>query len=94
MRNKTMAYLKIVPKEDWEVLDKYIHDGANVILVPEEALSQELRDIAPKIRDMEGPVDYDFGGEPDACVDFLFGYHSWAACGLGFEAPDGKEDEE
>ena len=59
-----MAQLKIVPKEDWNVLDKYLHRGADVVLVPEEALLDgSLGSMASKIRDLEGYVDYNFGGE-------------------------------
>lgn len=89
-----MAYLKIVPREDMEVLDKYIFKGQEVILVPEEALSQGLRDVASKIRDMEGYVDYSFGGEPDARVDFLVDYPSWAASELGLGGFDDEEGAE
>lgn len=90
-----MAQLKIVPKEDWEVLDKYLCRGMDVVLVPAEALlSNSLGSMASKIRDLEGYVDYNFGGDPDIRVDILDEFPSFQASELGLGGFDDEEDNE
>ena len=90
-----MAQLKIVPKEDWDVLDTYFHRGADVVFVPEEALlNGSLGSIASKVRDLEGYVDYNFGGDPDIRVDILDEFPSFQASELGLGGfDDGEADE-
>lgn len=90
-----MAQLKIVPKEDWEVLSKYLNRGADVVLVPAEALlNGSMGSMASKVRDLEGYVDYNFGGDPDIRVDILDEFPSFQASELGLGGFDDEEDNE
>lgn len=71
-----MAQFFVVPKDDYEVLRKYLFGscGMSTILVPDEVLeSQEFpKATAAKLRDMDGmEVNYDFGGEPDIFLDVI-----------------------
>ena len=88
-----MVQLKIVPKEDWKVLSKYIRKNTDVVLVPAEALLDgALGSVASKIRSLEGCVDYNFGGEPDIRIDILDEFPSFQASELGlggFDEEDG-----
>lgn len=90
-----MAQLKIVPKEDWEVLSKYMNRGADVVLVPAEALlNGSMGSMASKVRDLEGYVDYNFGGDPDIRVDILDEFPSFQASELGLGGFDDEEADE
>lgn len=90
-----MAQLKIVPKEDWKVLSKYLNRGTDVVLVPAEALlNGSLGSAVSKIYDMEGYVDYNFGGDPDIRVDILNEFPSFQASELGLGGFDDEEDDE
>ena len=67
-----MAILKIVPEEVYQVLMEYLSDS-NVVLLPEAVLMEFSPNLQRKFRQMEqeGQVDYDFGGDPDVCVDVI-----------------------
>lgn len=54
--------VKVVPKEDWDVLRKYVN-GSGVILIPAE--------LAEKTGVEEQEVEYDFGGDADVWVDIV-----------------------
>lgn len=67
-----MAILKIVPKEDWDVLEKYFNKGTGVILVPEPSLEKYFPQAMAKVIKTEDGKNlyYDFGGgDPDFYVD-------------------------
>ena len=69
-----MATVKIVPKEDWEIVRKYLgaDDGGGLILVLEQNLRDFTEKEAQKIREKDGEyVYYDFGGEADIWIDVL-----------------------
>lgn len=72
-----MAKVRIVPKEDWAVIKKYVEDGT--VLVPENVLSKILPERAEQLRALDGQiVDYDFGGEPECCIDIIHSEESYA----------------
>ena len=75
-----MAQLKIVPKEDWKVLSKFLNGS--------------MGSMASKVRDLEGYVDYNFGGDPDIRVDILDEFPSFQASELGLGGFDDEEDNE
>ena len=90
--------VKIVPKEDYEVLKKYLSSPTGgVILIPEEVLKTLNETQQEKIRDyaegknLEDIDYYDFGGEPDVSVEMvLSNTHNF----LGYiEENMGDEDE-
>lgn len=69
-----MATIKIVPKEDWEIIKEYLYsdDGGNVVLIPEEDLKNFSDEQAEALRSHDGDnIEYGFGGEPDFYVDVL-----------------------
>lgn len=69
-----MAYVKVVPKEDWEVLEKYLYEDNGLILVPEPSLEQHFpQAMADAIKAKDNTsFDYDFGGgDPDFYVDVV-----------------------
>lgn len=63
--------IKIVPKQDWEILQKYL--DKNVVLIPEEVLDTlENKAHADALRaGKKSHFDYDFGGEADIWVDIV-----------------------
>lgn len=67
-----MAILKIVPEKDYQVLMEYLSDSG-VVLLPESVLMEFSPDVQRKFRcmDLEGQIDYDFGGDPDVYVDVI-----------------------
>ena len=72
-----MAKVRVVPKEDWAVIKKYVEDGT--VLVPENVLSKILPEHAEQLRAQDGQiVDYDFGGEPECCIDIIHSEESYA----------------
>lgn len=72
-----MAKVRVVPKEDWAVIKKYVEDGT--VLVPENVLSKILPERAEQLRALDGQiVDYDFGGEPECCIDIIHSEESYA----------------
>lgn len=71
-----MAQMFIVPKQDYEVIRKYLFNGAGMstILVPEDVLNEPdfPKETANKLRALDGQeVNYDFGGEPDVYLDIV-----------------------
>ena len=71
-----MAQLFVVPKQDYEVIRKYLFDGdgMSAILVPEEVLDKPdfPKEMANRLRELDGTeVNYDFGGEPDIYLDVV-----------------------
>ena len=68
-----MAIVKIVPKEDWEIIKKYFSQGMGVVLIPDEArdayFPAAMAEAFRKKNNTE--VDYDFGGDPDFFVDIM-----------------------
>lgn len=72
-----MAKVRVVPKEDWAVIKKYVEDGT--VLVPENVLSKILPEHAEQLCALDGQiVDYDFGGEPECCIDIIHSEESYA----------------
>lgn len=72
-----MAKVRVVPKEDWAVIKKYVEDGT--VLVPENVLSKIFPERAEQLRALDGQiVDYDFGGEPECCIDIIHSEESYA----------------
>lgn len=69
-----MAMVKIVSKEDWNVLEKYFDKGMGVVLIPEPTLEKyfpQAMTKAIKEKDNED-ISYDFGGgDPDFYVDIV-----------------------
>ena len=87
--------LKIVSKEDWNVLKKYL--GANgVVLIPEDVLETFSEEEQAIVRaEANGETnrleDYNFGGEAEIFVDIIHDRDSYAATEL--LGDDGDEDE-
>lgn len=72
-----MAKVCVVPKEDWAVVKKYVEDGN--ILIPENVLGEISPERAEQLRALDGQiVDYDFGGEPECCIDIIHSEESYA----------------
>ena len=67
-----MAILKIVPEEVYQVLMEYLSDS-DVVLLPEPVLADFSPEIQRKFRRMDQVrhIDYDFGSDPDVCVDVI-----------------------
>lgn len=69
-----MATIKIVPKEDWEIIKEYLYadNGGAVVLIPEEKLENFSDEQAEALRSHDGDdTEYGFGGEPDFYVDVM-----------------------
>lgn len=92
-----MAQVLIVPKEDYEVLRKYLFGncGMSAVLVPEEVLENPEfpKATADKLRAMDGmEVDYDFGGEPDIFLDVITNKDHYSLASLVPDLECGDED--
>lgn len=87
-----MVRTKIVPKEDMDIIRKYIPaDEPGVILIAEEVLESLTEEQAAYVRKNDGEfANYGYGGEADAFVDFATtpGHYFFT----GFLFPDGEED--
>ena len=71
-----MAIVKIVPKEDWKILRKYINGGiftSGMVLVPEKVYEKEDDgEVKQFLQAINGKaIDYDFGGDADVWVDVI-----------------------
>ena len=64
-----MALIKIVPKEDMQVLEKYC--GYPGVVLISEAILSELPAPAQELISDGKEIDYDFGGESDIMADFV-----------------------
>lgn len=68
--------LQIVPQRDYEVIKKYLGNGQDVLLLPEDTLrelpgaDQESLE-QPDDRMKECMDSYNFGGEPDVRIDLI-----------------------
>lgn len=75
------ASVKVVPKDDWIVLEKYLA-SAGVILIPAEVYAQ-LPAEAQATADRGFDEHYDFGGDPDVFVEKMTAIdHYWVDCQL------------
>lgn len=67
-----MTVVRVVPKDEWAVLEKYFSQGTGVVLIPESDLERffpQAMAEAVKSKD-KTEYDYDFGGgDPDFYVD-------------------------
>ena len=73
-----MVTVKIVPKEDYAVLMRYL-DEDGVVLLSEAVLETFIPEVQERFREIEDtPIDYSFGGEPDIYVDVIRGEHGYA----------------
>lgn len=64
-----MVPIKIVPKEDMEVLKKY-WGYPGVVLIPETVFAGLPAPVQEQLSERP-EVDYDFGGESDIMVDVV-----------------------
>lgn len=71
-----MAIMKVVPKEDWQVLQKYLSEQGSV-LIPQHTYD-ELSELHKELIQAGGLERYDFGGDPDVRIDFILNKDSYA----------------
>lgn len=65
-----MAIMRIVPKEDWDVLWKYLGAGSGAVLVREDVLTELPDKQREAVKESDNNViDYDFGGDADMWVE-------------------------
>lgn len=76
-----MAKVMIVPNEDYNILKKYlgVEDG-KLVLIPESSLISFPPAAQTRCRELTNVDDvvYDFGDEPDICVDLVLSEDSYA----------------
>ncbi len=63
-----MATLKRVPKEDWELIYKYIMNPDGTLLVHEEVFDQLQQEVGWK---NQGEIDYNFCCSADYEIDII-----------------------
>lgn len=81
------AIVKIVPKEHWEILRKYLNSG-EIVIIPEEVVKQLSKEQQDTIYGMDGDsVDYNFGGAPDIYLEIVTNPGHYFLCGI-FEEED------
>lgn len=69
-----MSRLRIIPKEDWKIIRKYIFSSelpsCIVVFIPEEKLEEiGIEGSAEELDDTY--IDYDCGGKPDLWIDVV-----------------------
>ena len=83
-----MVTLKIVPREDYEVLMRYLNEDG-VVLLSEAVLETFTSEVQGRFQELaDEALDYSFGGEPDLYVDVIrsnCGYTYQTLIGLGEE---------
>lgn len=88
-----MAIIKIVPKEDWEVVKKYVNGGeanSGIVLIPEEVYEALSADVKEAIQNKEGYDDsYAFGDEADVDIDVVLSEEHFFI-GHILDFPDGE----
>lgn len=66
------AVVRMVPREDWEVLKKYLADTEGCVLLSGsvlEGLPKEQREQLQRVDNCV--IEYDYGGEADVWVDMV-----------------------
>ena len=69
-----MTKFMIVPKEDWEIINKYINNRnfGMIVLLPEQVLETLTEKQADEMRRQnDGYIEYDFGEEADYFLDVI-----------------------
>lgn len=87
------ALVRMVPREDWEVLKKYLTDTEGCVLLSEsvlEGLPKEQREQLQRVDNCA--VEYDYGGEADVWVDMVQSPDAYFLKGFFEEEPDYEQD--
>lgn len=62
--------IKSVPAAIWEQMSEYVEEDA--ILIPEPYLQKMPADVQARLHDIDGmDVNYNYGGQPDRCLDIV-----------------------
>lgn len=70
-----MAKFKVVPPDDYKVLQKYLEGERGVVLIPMEVVAQLDSKTQAALASLNhsggGEAPYNFGGEADVLVDIV-----------------------
>jgi hypothetical protein len=95
-----LAKIKIVPKEEWKIVKKYISGGeygSGVVLIPESVLEEITeRKTVSIIKDLndEEYMDYEFGGDADVWVDVVLSKKHLFVKDIESKIEEEKEDDD
>ncbi|MFR4988932.1 hypothetical protein [Anaerotruncus colihominis] len=66
------ALVRMVPREDWEVLKKYLTDTEGCVLLSESVLEGLPKEQREQLQTVDNClVEYDYGGDADIWVDMV-----------------------
>lgn len=84
------AYLRVVPDEDFEILQRYLEDDGGVVLIQSSTAATMFGKQTDELDGLD-LMDYNFGGEADVWVDIV---HSPSHCAAEAVRSALAEDEE
>lgn len=82
------AYLRVVPDEDFEILQRYLEDDGGVVLIQSSTAAGEQADELGGLDLM----DYNFGGEAGVWVDIVHSPSHYAAEAIRSALAEDEED--
>ena len=85
------AYLRVVPDEDCEVLQRYLEDDNGVVLIQSSTAAAMFGEQAGELDGLD-LTDYNFGGETDVWVDIVHSPSHYAAEAIRSALAEDEED--
>ena len=85
------AYLRVVPDEDCEVLQRYLEDDGGVVLIQSSTAATMFGKQTDELDGLD-LMDYNFGGEADVWVDIVHSPSHCAAEAIRSALAEDKED--
>jgi len=83
------AYVHVVPDEDFEILDKYLAEGAVLI---RQSVADEIKNKTGEDPDDLYLDEYDFGGDADVWFDVVSSQHHMAYSAILNELTNNETD--
>lgn len=85
------AYLRVVPDEDFEILQRYLEDDNGVVLIQSSTAAAMFGEQADELDGLD-LMDYNFGGEADVWVDIVHSPSHYAAEAIRSALAEDEED--
>ena len=85
------AYLRVVPDEDFEILQRYLEDDNGVVLIQSSTAADMFGEQANELDGLD-LMDYNFGGEADMWVDIVHSPSHYAAEAIRSALAEDEED--
>lgn len=85
------AYLRVIPDEDFEILQRYLEDDNGVVLIQSSTAATMFGEQADELDGLD-LMDYNFGGEADVWVDIIDSPSHYAAEAIRSALAEDEED--